>query len=107
MTAKAPMATTRALTVSTPKALMMPMAAPKKTAGTKKVPAQYKNAPSQKRRKQILMLLPTHAERFNVDCMGDFFNLFLIELDGVGPVDKRPFTDYLHHLVQFLCVIFL
>ena len=66
------MITMRALTVSTPKALMMPMAAPKKTAGTKKVAAQYKKAPTQKRRKQILMLLPTHAKRFNFDCIGNF-----------------------------------
>ena len=48
----------------------------KKTAGTKKVAAQYKKAPTQKRRKQILMLLPTHAKRFNFDCMGNFFYLF-------------------------------
>ena len=67
------MGTTRVLTVSTPKALMITMAAPKKTDGTKKVPAQYTKALAQKRRKQILMLLPTHAERFHVDCMGDFF----------------------------------
>ena len=67
------MATTRALTMSTPKGVMMSMAVPKKTAGTKKVPAQYKNAPSQKRRKQILMLLPTHAKRFNFDGMGNNF----------------------------------
>ena len=24
-----------------------------------------------------------------------------IKLDGVGPVDNRPFTDKLHHYVQF------
>ena len=51
MTVKAPTATTRVLTVSTPKALMMPMAAPIKTGGTKKVPSQYKKTPAQKKKK--------------------------------------------------------
>ena len=26
--------------------------------------------------------------------------LYVIELDGVGPVDNRPSTDKLHHVVQ-------
>ena len=28
------------------------------------------------------------------------------KLDGVGPVDNRPSTDWLHHIVQFVLSIF-
>ena len=29
------------------------------------------------------------------------------KLDGVGPVDNRPSTNYLHHLVQFFLKVIL
>ena len=31
---------------------------------------------------------------------GYFINTFVSELDGVGPVDKRPSTDYLHRFEE-------
>ena len=30
----------------------------------------------------------------------------LNKLDGVGPVDNRPLTDYLHHFVRYLFLFY-
>ena len=34
------------------------------------------------------------------DCRTALATPGLLKLDGVGPVDNRPSTDYLHHFVQ-------
>ena len=36
----------------------------------------------------------------------DFYKIIVYEekLDGVGPVDNRPSTDKLHHLVQKILI---
>ena len=31
---------------------------------------------------------------------GDMHSRFVLKQDGVGPVDNRPFTNYLHHFVH-------
>ena len=73
------MATTRALTVPTPKALMMPMAVTKKDAITKKVLEQYKKVPAQKKKKNKYWCYYPNMPRDSILPVCKIFLTFFIE----------------------------
>ena len=54
--------------------------------------------------KFVSVLLSASVERVGASRMQDFFLLF--KLDGVGPVDNRPSTEYLHHFVIIIIIYF-
>ena len=51
-------------------------------------------------KKMLLVLLLLSLERFSVSRMHCQILQSLTKLDGVGPVDNRPYTDKLYHFVR-------